>query len=322
MTLVLGSYNNSHTIFKSDLLKQYPDKLGLLFTPLKITRHLKSCPFPFNQNKTAYFCSCPPSLSSYGLSCDTTEYKIIKSDQQWIGVTSEHSNNGSPSILAHRYCPFDYCKTAARRTSSHSQSIWNTAMSCVHSIVQVYYFSSVLGSSKCKECSNIMLIGVIPSTLLAGLFLILFLMILNLTVSVGTINGLIFYANIIQAQHATFFTLEYYNSLSRIFIVLLNLDQGFESCLYDGLDSYIETWLQFCFPLYIWLLMTVIIVSSHYSILASKLCSNNAVQVLATLFLLTYTTIIHLAIDVVSFTTLTYPDGHTKTVLLYDGNIS
>ena len=61
--------------------------------------------------------------------------------------------------------------------------------------------------------------------------------------------------------------------------------------------------------------VTAIIVSSHYSILASKLCGNNAVQVLATLFLLTYAKIVRLVIDVVSFTTLTYPDGHTKTVL-------
>ena len=65
----------------------------------------------------------------------------------------------------------------------------------------------------------------------------------------------------------------------------------------------------------------VIIVSSHYSSMASKLFGNNAVQVLATLFLLTYAKIVRLLIHVVSFTTLTYPDGYTKTVWLYDGNI-
>ena len=127
-------YNNkySHTIFKSDVLKQYPDKLGLLFTPFKITRHLKSCPFPFNQNITAYFCSCPPSLSSYyGLSCDTTEYKIIRSDQQWIGVTSEHSKNGGhgPSILAHKHCPFDYCRTDIKSLSIDLEHVVSPSLS-------------------------------------------------------------------------------------------------------------------------------------------------------------------------------------------------
>ena len=325
----LGYHQIKDKTFKSDLVKRYPNLLGLLFAPFKITRHLKHCPFSFELNKTGYSCTCPQILTSYyGLSCDSSVYKILRSDQQWIGidVTSDHQdcNNGSPSILAHRHCPFDYCKTDIKSLSidfEHNNELCAFNRSGILCGGCEANFSRVLGSSKCKVCSNIMLIAIIPSTLLAGLLLILFLMILNLTVSVGTINGLIFYANIIQAQHATFFTSEYYNSFSRTFIALLNLDQGFESCLYDGLNSYIETWLQFCFPLYIWLLMLVIVVSSHYSILASKLFGNNAVQVLATLFLLTYAKIVRLVIDVVSFTTLTYPDGHTKTVWLYDGNI-
>ena len=103
-------------------------------------------------------------------------------------------------------------------------------------------------------------------------------------------------------------------------IAWLNVDQRIESCLYSGLDSYVEMWLQFCFPLYIWLLVTVIIVFSHYSTLISKLSGKNAVQVLATLFLLSYTKVLRLVIDAVSFTTITYPDGYTKAVWLYDGN--
>ena len=182
-------------------------------------------------------------------------------------------------------------------------------------------FSRVLGSSKCKKCSNIMLLAVIPSGLIAGLLLITLLMMLNLTVSVGTVNGLIFYANIIQAQHTTFFTPDTSTSFLSKFIALLNLDQGIESCLYNGLDSYVETWLQLWFPLYIWLLMIAIIVSSHYSTRVSKMSGKNAVQVLATLFLLSYTKLLRLVIDVVSFTTITYPDGYAKAVWLYDGNV-
>ena len=168
-----------------------------------------------------------------------------------------------------------------------------------------------------------MLLLIIPSNLVAGLLLILIMMLLNLTVSTGTINGLMFYANIIQAQHKTFFAPETARSLSflSMFITWLNLDLGTEACLYDGLDSYAEIWLQFCFPLYVWLLVTLIIILSHYSIYISKLNSKNAVQVLATLFLLTYTKLLRLVLDVFSFTTITYPDGYTKAVWLYDGNV-
>ena len=53
----------------------------------------------------------------------------------------------------------------------------------------------------------------------------------------------------------------------------------------------------------------------------SRLIGNNAVQVLATLFLITYAKLLQLIIDVFSFTTITYPDGYRKTVWLIDGNI-
>ena len=56
----------------------------------------------------------------------------------------------------------------------------------------------VLGTSRCMKCSNSKLPGIIVAILIAGVSLVLFLMLLNLTISVGTINGLIFYANIIR----------------------------------------------------------------------------------------------------------------------------
>ena len=167
-----------------------------------------------------------------------------------------------------------------------------------------------------------MVLAIIPSFLFSGLLLVTFLMLLNLTVSVGTINGLIFYANIIRAQHATFFTPDISNSFLSKFIAWLNLDQGIESCLYDGLDTYTSTWLQFLFPLYIWLLAAVLIVLSHYSTRVSKFTGKNAaVPVLATLFLISYTKVLQLIIDVISFTKITYPDGYKKTVWLIDGNV-
>ena len=180
--------------------------------------------------------------------------------------------------------------------------------------------SRVLGSSKCKKCSNLHLLAIIPAFLLSGLLLIIFLMLFNVTVSSGTISGLIFYANVLQAQNATF-SLPH-ASFPSVFIAWLNLDQGLETCLYNGLDSYVESWLQFLFPAYIWLIAGVVIVSSHYSTRISNLCGKNAIPVLATLFLLTYTKLLRLEITVVSYTSITYPNGRPyKTVWLYDGNV-
>ena len=119
--------------------------------------------------------------------------------------------------------------------------------------------SHVLGTSNCKECSSNFLL-LIPVFIVAGIALVAFLMLLNLTVSVGTINGLIFYANIVRANHAIFFPPDTNNEFLSIFIAWLNLDLGIETCFYSGLDAYVKTWLQFLFPLYIWIVVLLIIV--------------------------------------------------------------
>ena len=102
----------------------------------------------------------------------------------------------------------------------------------------------------------------------------------------------------------------------------LNLDVGIEVCFYDGLDAFVKTWLQFAFPLYIWLIVIFIIVSSHYSTKMSQLSGRNAVPVLATLFLLSYTKLLRIIITAFSFTFLEYPNGETRMVWLYDASVN
>ena len=105
------------------------------------------------------------------------------------------------------------------------------------------------------------------------------------------------------------------------FIAWLNLDLGIETCLYNGLDAYFKTWLQFLFPLYIWLIVITIIITAHHSTKASKPVGRNPVQVLATLFLLSYAKLLRTIITIFSSTVLTYPNGYIRRVWLYDGNV-
>ena len=315
--LGLNSQNkNMRMQFGKHVLKKYPEKLGNLFTQLSIKLKLKDCPIAFTLDKHLSICACPQNLDLLGLKCDNSNYKIIRSAEQWVGMAYNQ-------VIAHQFCPYDYCNKSDKSLSLHLD---NDSEICAHNRRGIICgscemsFSKVLGTSKCMKCSNLYLLAIIPAFLLSGLLLIIFLMLLNVTVSSGTISGLIFYANVLQAQNATF-SLPHASFLS-VFIAWLNLDQGLETCLYNGLDSYVESWLQFLFPAYIWLIAGVVIVSSHYSTRISNLCDKNAVPVLATLFLLTYTKLLRLEITVVSYTSITYPNGHPdKTVWLYDGNV-
>ena len=151
-----------------------------------------------------------------------------------------------------------------------------------------------------------------------------FIKILNLTVSQGTINGLIFYANIVAANRSILFPAHYGKLLSflSVFISWLNLDLGIETCFIKGLDGYWKTWLQFVFPFYVWFIAAAIILVSHYSTRATKIFGDKINRfVLATLLLLSYAKLLRSVITIFSFTTLEYPDDTRAKVWSFDGNL-
>ena len=146
----------------------------------------------------------------------------------------------------------------------------------------------------------------------------------------GTINGLIFYANIVWVNNAIFFKtpktfdLKVFQQVLAVFIAWLNLDLGIETCFFHKMDAYIQTWLQFAFPFYIWMIVGIIIYLSRRSITIVKLVGSSAVSVLATLFLLSYAKLQRIVIISFSFTYYVqnfFGDGRPLAVWLYDGNI-
>ena len=149
-----------------------------------------------------------------------------------------------------------------------------------------------------------------------GIILVILLILLKTTVASGTLNGLIFYANIADANRDIFIP---QGGWLRVFISWLNLDFGFSTCFYSGMDMYGYTWLQFLFPFYIWMLIVILIVISRRSAWVTKRVGSNPVAVLATLILLSYAKLLRAVITVFYFATLQLPHGQTSTVWLYDG---
>ena len=189
-------------------------------------------------------------------------------------------------------------------------------------------YSLAIGSNECidnSRCSNIYLLLLI-FFVAAGFLLVFFIKILNMTVSQGTINGLIFYANIVWAYQSIFFPddshpafdKEKYFIFLKVFMAWLNLDFGIETCFFRGLNFYWKTWLQFVFPLYVWAIALLIIVVSRYSQRMTRVFGNNSVQVLATLLLLSHAKLLRTIISA----TLPYK-SHNRTQILwaFDGDI-
>ena len=66
-----------------------------------------------------------------------------------------------------------------------------------------------------------------------GVLLVIFILVLNLTVTQGLINGLVLYANILWTYKDILFPIKQHQILLvlQIFIAWLNLDFGIETCL-------------------------------------------------------------------------------------------
>ena len=274
------------------------------------------CPDGFNLSYSE--CICEESLQRFTNTCNVNDVTILRKGDFWINL--EYDNGTYKGLTLHPHCPFDYCK------SEPTDIILNdTDTQCALNRSGILCgecqpgLSLALGSSQCLTCSNMFLLLIIPFAL-AGIVLVCVLLVLKLTVSVGTINGLIFYANIVAVNKSIFFPPDDHSVLS-VFIAWLNLDQGFEICFANGLDAYGKLWLQFVFPIYIWTLVGIMIAGSYYSTRLGRLLGRNPVAVLSTLFLLSYAKLLRTIIAILSFTFLEYPDGTKAIVWIYNGNI-
>ena len=286
---------------------------------------LKQCPIDFSYNKTNKQCQIPSNLIRHGIESDLRTMQVLRFSPKWINATLVHVPPDQESgVIIHNHCPFDYCYTTKGvQPLDLAYPDQQCAFNCSGILCGACQrgLSHVLGTSKCMRCTKPWTALTITLIAVAGITLVIALIFLNITVSVGTINGLIFYANIVRANYAIFFPYQMSKSFLSMFIAWLNLDMGIEVCFSNGLNAYSKTWLQFIFPLYIWFMVITIIVASHYSTRVSRICGNNSVHVLATLFLLSYTKLFRIIITIFSSTPIIYPDGYRKNVWLYDGNI-
>ena len=284
-----------------------------------IIRHVSvimtQCPLGFYLNRQRLVYDCIPFLQERDITCFIDDQRFERNPPVWIGYINE-----SGLILAHNTCPLDYCSrnvTDFHLSRVDKQCQFNRSGiicgQCENGL------SVVFGTSKCKKCSNSFIALLLPF-IFAGFFLVLVLIYCNLTVADGSLNGLIFYANIIRIHHTILFPSGQINVIT-VIIAWINLDLGIEICFYNGFDVYTKTWLQFLFLAYVWIIIIIIIVSSWHSTTVAKIVGSNSIPVLATLLLLSYTKLQRTILECLSFTVIQTHKNEEFFVWLYDGNV-
>ena len=290
----------SYSIYEFNSTKVIPDVL--LTTPVLINVAIDACPPGFNTSAPPITCDCNTLLQNNNINTCIVENGrglISRSGAQWLGI----QNN---EVIVSKYCPFNYCRTKSIPIdlvdSDKQCSDRRTGILCGHCMDNC---SMILGSTQCWPCSDDRYLSLLLAFIAAGFILVLVIKYLDLTVTNGTLNGLIFYANIVWAHQGMLLLTTSDNLLQQIpntFIAWLNLDLGINTCFFVGLNSYWKTWLQFIFPVYIWIIAGLIILLCRCSILATKLFGKNSISVLATLFLLSFTKLLRTIITALNFT--------------------
>ena len=304
----------TYTIYSSHRLINF-SLTAVEYSPiLHISVDLKPCPIGFTLGNDA--CKCGKVIGREGIRCFINNQSILRPANTWMGFNAHLDNSSETGVVFSEHCPHGYCLPRDVYLSADDPDIQcadnRTGVLCGQCVKN---YSLTLGSQKCSECSNLYLLLLFPLAA-SGLVLVAVLFVLNLTVTEGSINGLIFYANVISMSQYSGTSSQLYT-----FIAWLNLDLGIDTCFYDGMDAYTETWLQFAFPLYLWLIIAAIIVVCNIFPKLTERGTQNAVKVLATLLLLSYTKLQRMLVTIFSFTTLRYPSGEVHYVWLYDANM-
>ena len=260
------------------------------------------CPIGFSRNSSSE-CSCSQSIAGEGVACDINTLTVSHNGRLWIGTNNTSTPFASDSAFGHNEtnCIIKetcllYCSTTPVTFSMNDtddQCKDNRGHRMCGSCTSGY--SLLIGSNKCGQCNNkymyFITAGWIALFAVMGILLVVLLIALNLTVSVGTLNGLLFYANIVKLYEPVFSTQGAVPVLSQL-VSWINLDIGIEACFYNGMGAYAKEWLQLAFPLYLWVIIIFIIYLCRKYGKISRLVGSNAIPVLSTLLLLSYTKLV------------------------------
>ena len=198
--------------------------------------NIKFLPCPKGFNLSGSECVCEERLQILDAICNVSTDSIQwTSNQFWVGAYYENDSNESTyqGLILHKGCPFDYC-------ADHPVPITldNINILCNHSRSGTLCgsckdgYSIVLGNLHCLPCNNNYLALILLFALI-GIALVAFVLLLGVTVTAGTINGLIFYTNVIHVHQYVFFPVG-----TRQFLAWFNLDFGFQICFYNGMNMH------------------------------------------------------------------------------------
>ena len=301
---------------------------------------LKKCPLGFQLDSNMGTCICS-NIIKQRLSCNISSNTFRKPSNLnlWLG-TDQTGRKLFVGFCNPSYCnigsQFDilYFNTTGPYLSSSETS--KTIPLCFGSRKGILCgecitnYSVVFGSSECKMCSSKWWPFTSLIYILGGPLLVFLLYTLKLTLATGTLNGIIFYAQVANLGY-TYLNMPcneecaneyFFVKFSKAMLSFLNLNIGLPICFYDGMTELWKAGLNLFVPVYLILIIGFLIILSRFSTKVSNKLANSSVQVLITVVHLSFTKLLQAFIEVFS-ESLYYEDGvkEPKRVWYHSGAV-
>lgn len=303
--------------------------INMIHTSVQI--RLLTCPVGFDFHDG--HCECSAEVFEAGHShhsydvdsevvlCDDPSITITTGSGYWIGVESHLTNTASSDDIIVHECHVDYCSgNATFRPPDYDTQCGNdshrTGTLCGACSSSEGY-SVVLGSSKCRKCSNYYLF-LIPLFAVLGVLLFLAIAFLEFTVDKGWLYAVLFYCNIISIYSHSVFAASSIVHFLLIPVHFLSLEIGFSLCFFDGMTALSRVAIQFAFPLYLYLLMLIFwILAQRYSLS----CYFSPAKAFVTIMILSFVSLLNTCIEILAAHDIVTVGGIRSVRWLIDPNV-
>ena len=235
-----------------------------------------TCSIGFQPKEDDCKCECASGLQHYfkDQQCDQQTGILTREGNFWItyiNASADHNTSGY-QYLTYQNCPKNYCKDPTSKVSINLSMEFGADEQCMKGRTGILCgacksgYSLSLGSVHCLQCPShwyALLVVITLCACISGIALIALILTLNMTVAVGSLNGIIFYANVVMLVTP--------DSKLNFNVSWINLNIGFDTCFFEGMDAYWKTLIELLFPLYVIILVIVVIILCECSFTFSRL---------------------------------------------------
>ena len=316
---------------------------------LNLTAHLRKCPLGFQLTATPpYKCVCSPALAQYLVDisqavCNINNLTVsVPERRMWFGCLDPQwpRNQSSSRSTCEKFTVTPNCEYYCRASNliesrTVEVSVLDIDSQCLPGHTGIMCggckpgYSRLLGESfECKrDCDNSNVPYILLTNLVSGVLVFVVIFSLNLTVTKGTLNGLLVYTMVIQTRRSYFpEKLSPFGQFCWVFVSWINFTLGFKFCFYKGMNGYAQTWIYFVNVFYVIFILVLIILLSRKFLFFTRLLGRNVIKVLATVAVLLYSNLMYALVITFRYAKLHVftsngSQHYSKMVWHYDGNI-